>query len=48
MTSVFNLCKILINRHRTEGLQDKVDAFLAADRLTVEEYNELVALMGAE
>ena len=26
-------------------LQDKMDAYLAADRLTTEEYNELVALM---
>ena len=45
MTAVFNLCKVLINKGRTTGLQDKMDAYLAADRLTTEEYNELVALM---
>ena len=45
MTTVFNLCKLLINNGRTTGLQDKMDAYLAADRLTTEEYNELVALM---
>lgn len=45
MTTVFNLCELLINKGRTTGLQDKMDAYLAADRLTTEEYNELVALM---
>ena len=45
MATVFNLCKVLINKERTTGLQDKMDAYLAADRLTTEEYNELVALM---
>ena len=45
MATVFNLCKVLITRGRTTGLQDKMDAYLAADRLTTEEYNELVALM---
>ena len=45
MTTVFNLCKLLITKGRTTGLKDKMDAYLAADRLTTEEYNELVALM---
>lgn len=45
MTTVFNLCKLLITKGRATGLQDKMDAYLAADRLTTEEYNELVALM---
>lgn len=45
MTTVFNLCKLLITKGRTTDLQDKMDAYLAADRLTMEEYNELVALM---
>ena len=45
MITVFNLCKLLINKGRTTGLQDTMDAYLAADRLTTEEYNELVALM---
>ena len=47
MTTVFNLCKLLITKGHTTGLQDKMDAYLAADRLTTEEYNELVALMAA-
>ncbi len=48
MTSVFNLCKLLIEKGRTDGLQDKMDVYLAADRLTVEEYTELTAMLTAE
>ncbi len=45
MNTVFNLCKLLIAKRRTDGLQDKMDVYLAADRLTTEEYNELLALL---
>lgn len=45
MTSVLNLCKLLIIKGRTDGLQAKMDVYLAADRLTTEEYNELLALL---
>lgn len=41
MTSVKNLCLLLINRGKTDGLQEKMDAYLAADRLTTDEYSEL-------
>ena len=41
MTSVKNLCLLLISRGKTDGLQDKMDAYLAADRLTAEEDTEL-------
>ena len=43
MNTVFNLGKLLIDRGRTDGLQDKMDVYLAADRLTPEEYQELAA-----
>ena len=33
MTTVYNLCKLLIDRGRTDGLQEKMDVYLAADRL---------------
>lgn len=46
MVAVFNLCKQLIKLGRTDGLLEKMDAYLANDRLTVEEYNELIALLG--
>lgn len=45
MTSVKNLCILLIRRGRTEGLQEKMDAYLAADRLTVDEYAELMEML---
>lgn len=45
MASVYNLCKALIQRGRIDGLIAKMDAYLAADRLTVEEYNELLAMI---
>lgn len=48
MTSVFNLCKLLIQKGRINGLQDKMDVYLAADRLTTEEYNELTAMLTTE
>ena len=48
MASVYNLCKKLIELGRTNGLIEKMDVYLAADRLTVEEYNELIHMMGAE
>lgn len=48
MTSVFNLCKLLIQKGRTDGLQDKMDVYLAVDRLTTEEYNELTAMLTTE
>ena len=45
MLVVYNLCKKLIEKKRTDGLLEKMDAYLANDRLTVEEYNNLVALL---
>ena len=41
MSTVYNLCKLLMDRGRTEGLQEKMDVYLAADRLTPEEYSAL-------
>lgn len=45
MTTVFNLCKILILGGRTSGLTDKMDIYLANDRLTTDEYSELMNMM---
>lgn len=47
MTTVFNLCKLLIQKGRTDGLQEKMDVYLAADRLTAEEYRDLTTLLNA-
>ena len=48
MTTVYNLCKLLIQKNRTAGLQDKMDVYLASDRLTPEEYQELAGLLAPE
>ena len=48
MTTVYNLCKLLIQKNRTDGLQDKMDVYLAADRRTPEEYQELAGLLAPE
>ena len=45
MTTVFNLCKKLIEKGKTEGLQEKLDVYLACDRLTSEEYKELSEML---
>ena len=47
MTAVYNLCVKLINNGKTDGLQEKLDVFLACDRLTTEEYQALVAMLNA-
>lgn len=47
----YKLMKRIIERDKKAGtldkeaVMDKLDAFLASDRLTTEEYQELVALM---
>lgn len=43
----YNLMKRIITRggYDKAATLDKLDAFLAADRLTVEQYQELVAMM---
>ena len=50
----YNLMKRIITNAKKDGtlpekragIMDKLDAFLAADRLTTEQYQELVGLMG--
>lgn len=43
----YNLMRRIIERgdYDKAAVMDKLDAFLAADRITVEQYQELVALM---
>lgn len=46
----YKLMKRIIERggYDRAATIDKLDAFLAADRLTAEEYKELLAMMGNE
>ena len=43
----YNLCKKLIERgvYVKEDMQRKLDAYLAADRITAEQYTELCEMM---
>ena len=46
----YKLMKRILSRggYDRAATMDKLDAFLAADRLTAEEYKELLAMMGNE
>lgn len=52
--STYKLMKRIIERDKKAGtldksaIMDKLDAFLAADRITTAQYEELVALMNDE
>ena len=45
MIAVYNLCKKLSDLGKTDGLQAKLDVYLANDRLTTDEYNELTGML---
>ena len=38
---LFKVLKRMIERGQIEGLSEKLDIFFAANKITVEEYNEL-------
>ena len=52
MESIYRMCKTLIENDKRRGTNkmtmDKLDVYLANDRLTVEEYDKLVEMMLAE
>lgn len=39
---LYRMLKRLIELGRTEGLEERIDVFFAAGKLTEEEYNELI------
>lgn len=43
---IYLLCKKLIQLQKTEGLIEKVDVYYLANRITREEYEELIQLLG--
>ena len=43
--ALYNTCKRMIERGQTDGLEDKLDIFFAAGKLTEAEYNELLGLL---
>ena len=42
----YQLCKKLIARGKTDGLADKIDVYYANNRLTTDEYEDLIRLLG--
>jgi len=41
-------CKKLISAGKTTGLAEKIDLFYAFDRITSEQYTELVSLLSGD
>lgn len=42
---LYRTLKRMIERGQTEGLEEKIDVFYAAGKLTEAEYNELIAML---
>ena len=42
---LYRTLKRLIERGNTEGLEEKIDIFFAAGKLTEQEYTELIGLL---
>lgn len=45
---LYRTLKRMIERGNTTGMAEKLDIFYAADKLTVEEYTELTALLSTD
>ncbi len=46
--NTYQLCLLLIERSRTEGLQTKLDLFYALDRITEAQYTELTSMLSGQ
>lgn len=44
---LYRTLKRMIQRGNTAGIEEKIDIFFAAGKLTAEEYDELTGLLGA-
>lgn len=45
---LYRMLKRLIELGKTEGLEERIDVFFAAGKITVEQYNELIELLKNE
>lgn len=45
---LYRTLKRMIERGNTDGLEEKIDIFFAAGKLTEAEYNDLIALLPAK
>ncbi len=44
-STIYRVLRRMIERGETENIQEKLDVFMAADRITIDEYNELRAML---
>ena len=42
---LYRMLKRLIELGKTEGLEDRIDVFFAAGKITEDQYNELIELL---
>lgn len=42
---LYRTLKRMIEKGNTEGMEEKLDVFFAADKITQDEYNELVGML---
>lgn len=47
MSTLYKVLKRMIEKGQTEGIEEKIDVFYAAGKLTDEEYNELISMLHA-
>lgn len=45
---LYRTLKRMIERGQTDGLEEKIDIFFAADKLTEQEYQELTKMLNRE
>lgn len=45
MSTLFKVLKRMIEKGQTEGIEEKIDVFYAAGKLTDEEYNMLIDML---
>lgn len=45
---IYRMLKRLIELGKTEGLEERIDVFFAAGKITEEQYNELIELLKNE
>ena len=45
---LYRTLKRMIEKGLTEGIAEKIDIFFAANKLTADEYNELISMLKGE
>lgn len=49
MSLIYNSCKrLILNKKAFKNMEEYLDVFLGGNKITLEEYTELIALLGVE